>query len=483
VDGASVNDLDIPLIQTISENFLRGISVEHYLQQVGLAEYAPGALRLRRAALLLFATDITRWHPRSQVRILKVRGNELKSGEQYNVAADEIAQGNVFQLLQSSWDRLRPFLTFATEFGRDARFEQRYLYPESACREALVNAIAHRAYNNARGVEVFVFDDRMEIRSPGSLLSTLTLDGLRKLTGAHESRNTLVARVLRENRFMRELGEGIKRIFLLMEENELEEPRLASDDAWFTITLPHRSVFSPQQEQWASMFAGANLTGLQKKVVILGMEGREISKEDIVRAINTRDRDTYDKAVTPLRNAGILQQIRTNPQASQYARTHHLRKDQVPRFKVVSTWSPGQTPTTASTASPSQPPHFAPRTEAGSVSRTRRPAPGAPSRQVPDERCCVFFRFPTSAETLTKEEVVRHFAGHGRIKDVQLPTIPRSDVQKGFGFVWFDNPQSAENAIRTLDGSFIGRRRLALQRYATAHRQAGQGEVPSQEGQ
>ena len=43
------------------------------------------SLRLRRAALLLFATDITRWHPRCEVKIVRIKGTELKTGRAYNV--------------------------------------------------------------------------------------------------------------------------------------------------------------------------------------------------------------------------------------------------------------------------------------------------------------------------------------------------------------------------------------------------------------
>ncbi|MDZ7879580.1 MAG: ATP-binding protein [Saprospiraceae bacterium] len=68
VDGAMVTDLDIRLIQGIADQYIKGLSVERYLQQIGLAEYAQNGLRLRRAALLLFATNIDKWHQRSQVR-------------------------------------------------------------------------------------------------------------------------------------------------------------------------------------------------------------------------------------------------------------------------------------------------------------------------------------------------------------------------------------------------------------------------------
>ena len=153
----------------MSEVLIKGLSVERYLQQIGLAEYGLNGLRLRMAALLLFAQDIQRWHPRSQVRILQVSGSELRSGENYNVISDETTTGNIFELLERSWEQLRPYLAYKTEFGSDAKFEQKYIYPELACREALINAIAHRDYSIQNGIDIFVFSNSLQIRSPGPL--------------------------------------------------------------------------------------------------------------------------------------------------------------------------------------------------------------------------------------------------------------------------------------------------------------------------
>jgi ATP-dependent DNA helicase RecG len=334
VDGASVNDLEIPYIQAIADAYLRGLSVERYLQQIGLAEYSPTGLRLRMAALLLFAKDIQRWHPRSQVRILKVSGTELKSGENYNVTSDEIVQANIFQLIEQSWAHLRPFLAYKTELASDARFEQKYIYPEWACREGLINAIAHRDYSIQNGIDIFVFDDAMEIKSPGALLSTLTIKNLEKLQGAHESRNVLIAKVLRENKLVRELGEGMKRMFDLMEQRALHKPILYSNDIWFSITLKHKSVFSNQQQQWLSLFESFNLSSPQKRILVLGMDDREISPHDIYKALNTKELRIYNEEVSFLRTKGILEQIRTNYQALQYAKLHKIPKQQVKRFRV-----------------------------------------------------------------------------------------------------------------------------------------------------
>jgi ATP-dependent DNA helicase RecG len=243
VDGAIVTDLDLRLLQGIADQYIKGLSIERYLQQIGLAEYAQNGLRLKKAALLLFATDIDRWHPRSQVRILKIKGNKLEAGEKYNVISDDIVKGNIFELILKSWEHLRSYLAYKTEFGTNSKFEQKYIFPEDAVREVILNAIAHRDYSIANAIEIYIFNDRMEIKSPGALLSTLTIKNLYELEGSHESRNPLIASVLRENKLMREIGEGMKRIFSLMQEQKLEKPGLYSNGLWFRVTfsnnMPH----------------------------------------------------------------------------------------------------------------------------------------------------------------------------------------------------------------------------------------------------
>ncbi|KEO84478.1 ATP-binding protein [Tumebacillus flagellatus] len=398
VDNATIADLDILFVQSMADNYLRGISVEKYLQQIGLAEYTVNGIKLRMAALLLFAKDIQKWHPRSNFRILKVAGTELKPGGNYNALSDETVQGNIFELLVRSWEALRPFLAYKTEFGSDAKFEQKYIYPEGACREALVNAIAHRDYTIQSGIDVFIFDDRMEIKSAGALLSTLTIDGLTQLSGIHESRNSLIARILRENKFMRELGEGMKRIFDLMEEHELEKPVLKSENNSFSVTLFHKSVYTPRQLQWLAIFDEYELTNWQKKIIVLGMDDNPFSQKDIYDAMNTTDRNTYDTEVTGLRKMGILIQFRTHGEAMKLSRQRKIPKQQVPRFKV-------HIPDNNSTGN-DDPIHIS---------------------KVP--------------LNLREDDVKRLLSVYGKVTKVVLPKTPYDDRIQGYGFVWFENDE------------------------------------------
>ena len=263
-----------------------------------------------------------------------------------------------------------------------------------------------RVYENASAVppvftgfldrrELLIFDNRIEVKSPGALLSTLTLEQLKRLEGDHESRNSLIAKVLRENKFMRELGEGLKRIFELMRENELDAPELSNDGNAFAITLPNKSIFSTQEEEWLLMFQQFALSPLQKKIIVLGMNDAEMSPKDIYKAMNSDNRNTYDKEVTGLRKKNLLVEIRTNPAATSIARRDKIPKNQVPRFKVK---IPGV----------SAPPQL----------RKPQPLPRPVRKQDGGQRTVYLSNLPYNVQRNQLQELLQEY---GRIERIDIP--------------------------------------------------------------
>ncbi|MDR1970650.1 MAG: putative DNA binding domain-containing protein, partial [Treponema sp.] len=293
VELANINDLDLNLIETVSQSIFRSMSPEKFLQYLELAEFDGSRLRLRRAALLLFAKKPSRWHPRSQVRILRVKGTEEKTGTDFNVT--EIAEigGNIFDLINQSWESLRPHLT-ETRYSDDALFKTQIIYPELACRETLINAITHRDYSlEGRGIEIKIFDDRLEVLSPGKILSSITIKELEELKGVHQSRNTYIARVLREFGYIRELGEGIRRIFELMESNDMVKPKIESPNKSFVVTLFYKFIYTKEEKIWLDNFESFNLSREQKTIVRLGLNGRQISAKEIFDQVGIVSEDYY----------------------------------------------------------------------------------------------------------------------------------------------------------------------------------------------
>jgi len=324
-DGANTGHLNAELLNRVVQRINPTISPEKALQFLDLAEYEPLGLRIRKAALLLFASDISKWHPRSQVRIVKVSGTSIGVGREFNVSKDDTVQGNILDILSRAWDILRPHLA-TTRLGHRVVFEETLIYPEDACMEALTNALAHRDYSiEGRGVEIYVYDDRMEILSPGSLLSTITIDELKRLTKVHQSRNAYIARGLRELGYMRELGEGIPRIFKAMEERDIVAPEIWSRENTFGIALFHRSVFSPRDQQWLDSLRQFNLSRDEQRVVLLGKDGHLITPREIRDTLNIIDTEDYRKTIESLQRKGLLYSVRPDSRLKVQYRSYQRR--------------------------------------------------------------------------------------------------------------------------------------------------------------
>ncbi len=108
--------------------------------------------------------------------------------------------------------------------------------PPAALREAIVNAVVHADYSQ-RGapIRVAVFDDRVEVESPGILLPGLTLDELRD--GVSRVRNRVLARVFKELGLIEQWGTGVQRMISACTGAGLPEPEFAEVGFRFRVTI------------------------------------------------------------------------------------------------------------------------------------------------------------------------------------------------------------------------------------------------------
>ena len=98
-----------------------------------------------------------------------------------------------------------------------------YEIPAQAIREIIVNAAVHRNYMIASSIQVAVYDDRVEISSPGGLYGSLTLE--EALSGRSSIRNKIIASVLEKLNVIEGWGTGLKRIISICKENKTLAPK------------------------------------------------------------------------------------------------------------------------------------------------------------------------------------------------------------------------------------------------------------------
>lgn len=121
---------------------------------------------------------------------------------------------------------MRPFVSGdASGLSDGVRRDRRWLYPREALREALVNALAHRDWRRVEDVEVVRYADRLEIKSPGALPNSMTMEKM--LAGQRSARSPLIVEVLRDYGYVDARGMGVRtKIIPLLKQHNGTSPDL-----------------------------------------------------------------------------------------------------------------------------------------------------------------------------------------------------------------------------------------------------------------
>lgn len=292
VPTARLEDLDMRVIERLSrrgfsrgQSALREMNMEQQVRYWNLAESRNGQLVFRRAALLLFAREPLRWHPNNRIRIRRIHGAEEGFGGGMRTREREVS-GPVVALLRRATHVLRRELE--TERRTDSLFSTTQLLPREALEECLVNAVAHRNYAvEGQAIEVLLYPDRVEVRSPGKLPEPITVEDLRQQRGVHRSRNPLIMRVLRDLGWSRDQGEGMRRIFGSMRQVELDVPELEERADTFIVRLSTRSIYDESTQAWISSFGPFGLRPEDRKYLVeLRDAGGRLSVDKLARQLD-----------------------------------------------------------------------------------------------------------------------------------------------------------------------------------------------------
>ena len=272
---ATLDDLDLELVESFLETTpAGGRSAMDSLQHYELIEQDGGGWRVTNCALLLFArAPADRWYPSAGVGVFRVTGTRPLHGRERNVTRVGRADPPLARAVAES-RRIARAQIRRSETLRDIFFEDLAEYPDFAWQEALVNAIAHRDYEvDTRETEIWFFDDRVEVRSPGALVAEVTLDSLREGTAPHSPRNPLLARVLADAGWMRGEGSGISRMQSEMAASFLREPVLDDAADLLSVTLLKEPFFATAGPGWSYVVRRLPVTSDQKRMLLARPDG------------------------------------------------------------------------------------------------------------------------------------------------------------------------------------------------------------------
>ena len=238
-DGTStdsgIDDLDPALVDRYRRRVRTASDAEAVLKARGLGVERDGVLRPTVAGLLVLGRAPQVALPEASVRLLRYRGTSRETGARANVIADRRLEGPITAQVQGARRYLRRWLPPAIRLESGGRFETSTLIPEFAWLEAIVNAVTHRSYSiGGDHVRVELFEDRLEVESPGRLPGLVRLENIRSTRFA---RNPRIARAMSDLGYGRELGEGVNRMFEEMSRAGLSDPVYSQGPASVRVIL------------------------------------------------------------------------------------------------------------------------------------------------------------------------------------------------------------------------------------------------------
>lgn len=227
---------DADLHPTILQDYAEALGHPEPRRLLQARGFATPAGELTVAGLLLFAADPQQQLPNAHVRVLRYRGTERGTGARQQLTDDIRCEGPIPQVLALAMEAVRQHQPTRRALGSRGRFEPVGLVPEDAWLEGLVNAVVHRSYSiGGDHVRVEIFDDRIEVESPGRFPGLV--DPKDPLNATRFARNPRMARVCADLHFGQELGEGIRRMFEEMRFAGLEDPLYRQGTASVRVTL------------------------------------------------------------------------------------------------------------------------------------------------------------------------------------------------------------------------------------------------------
>ena len=241
IKDASVDDLDLTLLKEYSS--IIGVTYDDPIKILkGRGLFKQGCITA--AGILLFAKDPSIFLPQSKIKIVKYSGDKLEYGQAFNAIKEKTVFGPIPRMITESREFINTQLRDFQFLNSEGIFEIMPEYPEFAWFEGIVNALTHRNYSiYGQHITIAIFDDHLEIKSPGILPNIVTLENI--LTERF-SRNPKIARILSEFGWVKEMNEGVNRIYREMQEFFLKSPTYSEPNHNSVLLILENNILNRQ---------------------------------------------------------------------------------------------------------------------------------------------------------------------------------------------------------------------------------------------
>lgn len=315
---SSISDIDEEMVNIYKEKI--GAFDKNYLDILRakgfLKKAKNGNEYLTNAGVILFAKDPSVIFPCTRIRVIKYEGIYAKTGENLNTIKDESFRLPLYKAIIATQNFIRTQLRDFSHLTTEGIFEKIPEYPEFAWIEGLTNAAIHRNYAmQGEHIKIFIFDDRMEIRSPGKLAGLVTLENMKNVRYA---RNPKISETMSQLGLVKELNEGVSRIYEEMEKFFLESPKYEiSQGDILKLTLKNNYIMRDTRETetlrknhkindiWIS------LSPLQKDIIQYISNKGMVNTNDLIKYTD-RSKPTILKILKDFECMNLIEWVGTN---------------------------------------------------------------------------------------------------------------------------------------------------------------------------
>jgi ATP-dependent DNA helicase RecG len=271
---------------------------------------------LTNAGTLLFAKDPTIFFPTARVRVIKLEGRDMQTGANLNIVKDKTFSLPLYKQIKGAMDFVDTQLREFTHMGNNGEFVTVPEYPKFAWEEGITNAVMHRNYAiSGEHIKIFIYDDRMEIFSPGDLPGIVNLNNIKEKRYA---RNPIISRALTELGLVKELNEGVSRIYREMNDLFLEDPVYIEDKGISLKLILKNNIVMRSKRKNEQLLKGDNinskwdeLNAIEQKTIQFIFDKGEVMTYQVAEYIN-RDRRTVQRLLKKLEDKGLIEWIGTS---------------------------------------------------------------------------------------------------------------------------------------------------------------------------
>jgi len=234
VPATSIDELDIRYFRRFFERFYQtrideNLDLNKLLENMKILTRQDKKLVFTVGGYLLFGLNPQKELPFCKITIAKFEGNKI--GEEFE---KKDLEGNLEEQIKAADTVLNLYLKTRVNI-KGFENELQPEIPKEVLREVVVNAVAHRDYHITSQIRIFIFDDRLEIMSPGKLPNGITLENIK--LGVHSERNPLIVSYLAKMGYMTQIGTGIVRMTRLLKEHTGKEPEFEERDQEFVVRI------------------------------------------------------------------------------------------------------------------------------------------------------------------------------------------------------------------------------------------------------